>query len=151
MILSTSRKTCCQAKSSIFSGSWSKTQKWKIVNSDQNRIYPSLTLQTAKLFPFKRVLKNAKWWSKSNLPLSHVLPDCKLFPFKRVFLKCLSKLKKRTFMSIPFRFCKIGLRNTLLFLAEKLSFVSSSTWGDWLGSQPAALPATAAKHHASKD
>ena len=53
MILSTIRETCwcCQAKSSIFScrqakssifsWSWSKTQ-----NSDQNRIYPSPTLQT---------------------------------------------------------------------------------------------------------
>ena len=38
-----------------FSGSRSKTQ-----NSDQNGIYPSLslTLQSAKFFPFKRVLKN---------------------------------------------------------------------------------------------
>ena len=45
------------SKSSIFSGSRSKTQ-----NGDQNRIYPgSLTLQTAKWFPLKRVLKN-QWW-----------------------------------------------------------------------------------------
>ena len=52
IILSTSRKRCHQAKSAIFSGRRSKTQ-----NGDQNRIYPSLTLQTAKLFPLKRVLK----------------------------------------------------------------------------------------------
>ena len=38
-------------------GSWSKTQ-----NSDQNRIYPSLTLLTAKFFPLKRVLKNSSPW-----------------------------------------------------------------------------------------
>ena len=53
MILSTSRKKCHQAKSSIFLRSRSKKQ-----NGDQNRIYPSLTFQTAKLFPLKRVLKN---------------------------------------------------------------------------------------------
>ena len=52
IILLTSRKRCRQAKSSIFLGRWSKTQ-----NGDQNRIYPSLTLQTAKCFPSKRVLK----------------------------------------------------------------------------------------------
>ena len=40
-------------KKSISSGSWSKTQ-----NNGQNRIYPSLTLLTAKFFPLKRVLKN---------------------------------------------------------------------------------------------
>ena len=54
MILSTSRKRCRQAKSSIFSGRWLKTQ-----NGDQNRIYPS-HFQTAKLFHFKRVLKNVR-------------------------------------------------------------------------------------------
>ena len=40
-------------KRSIFSVSWSKTQ-----NDDQNRIYHSLTLQTAIIFLLKRVLKN---------------------------------------------------------------------------------------------
>ena len=30
----------------------------KTQNGDQNRIYPSLTLQTARFFPLKRVLKN---------------------------------------------------------------------------------------------
>ena len=46
------------SKNSISSGSWSKTQ-----NSGQNRIYPSLTLLTAKLFPLKRVL-NKKGFKK---------------------------------------------------------------------------------------
>ena len=41
------------SKNSIASGSLSETQ-----NSGQNRIYPSLTLLTGKLFPLKRVLKN---------------------------------------------------------------------------------------------
>ena len=54
MILSTSRKGCHYAKSSSSSGSWSKTQ-----NGGQNRIYPSLTLQTAKFVPLKSVLKNS--------------------------------------------------------------------------------------------
>ena len=53
MILSTSQIRCHQAKDSISSGSWSKMQ-----NGGQNRIYPSLTLLTAKFFPLKRVLKN---------------------------------------------------------------------------------------------
>ena len=44
LILSTCRKRCRQAKSSIFSGRWSKTQ-----NSDQNRIYPSPWLQYSTL------------------------------------------------------------------------------------------------------
>ena len=34
---------------------WSKTQ-----NGDQNQIYPSLTLQTAKCFPLKRVKKTSR-------------------------------------------------------------------------------------------
>ena len=40
------------SENSIFSGSWSKTQ-----NSGQNRIYPSLTLLTAKFFPLKKGFK----------------------------------------------------------------------------------------------
>ena len=48
MILPTSRIRCYQAKNSIFLGSRSKTQ-----NSGQNRIYPSLTLLTAKFFPLR--------------------------------------------------------------------------------------------------
>ena len=44
MILSTSRKRCYQAESYSVSASWSKPQ-----NGDQNRIYPSLTLKTAKI------------------------------------------------------------------------------------------------------
>ena len=59
MILSTSRIKCHQAKNSISSGSWSNTQ-----NDGQNRIYPSLTLLTAKCFPLKRVLK--KSYQKSD-------------------------------------------------------------------------------------
>ena len=46
-------KKCCQAKSSNFSGRWSKTQ-----NGDQNRIYPSLTLRMQNFSLLKRVLKN---------------------------------------------------------------------------------------------
>ena len=35
---------------------------------------------------FRKLVKNAKWWSKSNLPLSHS-PDRKIFPFKKSFKK----------------------------------------------------------------
>ena len=42
-----------RGKSFSFSGSRSKTQ-----NCDQNRIYPSVTLQNVKFFPLKRVFKN---------------------------------------------------------------------------------------------
>ena len=39
-----------------------------------------------KCYLFGKLVKNAKWWSKSNLPLSHS-PDRKIFPFKRGFKK----------------------------------------------------------------
>ena len=48
----TAEKDASFAKSSVLSGSWTKTQ-----NGDQNRIYTFLTLQTAKFFPLKRVFK----------------------------------------------------------------------------------------------
>ena len=113
MILSTSRSRCHQAKSSIFSGSWSKTQ-----NSDQNRVYPSLTLLTAKLFPLKRVLnlkrvlKNdyrldsdlacwaCRWISSRVKRANHELSlNCLSIQYKccsirhthRVYCKCLSR------------------------------------------------------------
>ena len=35
---------------------------------------------------FRKLVKNAKWWSKSNLPLSHS-PNRKTFPFKKGFKK----------------------------------------------------------------
>ena len=38
-----------------------------------------------KFHLFRKLVKNAKWWSKSNLPLSHS-PDRKMFPFKKGFL-----------------------------------------------------------------
>ena len=55
MILSTSLKQCHQAKSSIFLGNWSKTP-----NSDQNWIYTSLTLQTARFVPLKSFFLNSR-------------------------------------------------------------------------------------------
>ena len=39
-----------------------------------------------KFYLFRKIVKNAKWWSKSNLPLSHS-PDRKIFPFKKGFKK----------------------------------------------------------------
>ena len=41
-----------------------------------------------KIYLFKKLVKNAKWWSKSNLPLSHS-PDRNIFPFKKDFFKCI--------------------------------------------------------------
>ena len=40
-----------------------------------------------KFHLFRKLVKNAKKWSKSNLPLSHS-PDRKMFPFKKGFKKC---------------------------------------------------------------
>ena len=37
-----------------------------------------------KFYLLRKLVRNAKWCSKSNLPLSHS-PDCKLFPFKKGF------------------------------------------------------------------
>ena len=34
----------------------------------------------------RKLVKNAKWWSKSNLSLSHS-PDRKIVPFKKAFFK----------------------------------------------------------------
>ena len=39
-----------------------------------------------KFYLFRKLVKNAKQWSKSNLPLSHS-PDRKMFPFKKGFKK----------------------------------------------------------------
>ena len=36
-----------------------------------------------KFYLFRKMVKNAKWWSKSNLPLSYS-KTTKCFPFKRV-------------------------------------------------------------------
>ena len=37
---------------------------------------------------FRKLVKNANWWSKSNLPLSQLtLQTAKFFPFKRVLKK----------------------------------------------------------------
>ena len=35
---------------------------------------------------FRKLVENAKWWSKSNLHLSHS-PDRKIVPFKKGFKK----------------------------------------------------------------
>ena len=45
---------------------------------------PNQMLPSQKFYPFRKLVKNTKWWSKSNLPLSHS-PDRKMFPFKKVF------------------------------------------------------------------
>ena len=37
-----------------------------------------------KCYLFGKLVKNAKWWSKSNLPLSLTLLTAKFFPLKRV-------------------------------------------------------------------
>ena len=68
MILLTSRKRCRQAKRSIFSGRWSKTQ-----NSNQDRIYPSLTLQTAKFVSLKRVLNKYKFVAPSEARVTAIM------------------------------------------------------------------------------
>ena len=47
---------------------------------------PNQMPPSKKLYLFRKLVKNAKWWSKSNLPLSHS-PDRKIFPFKKGFKK----------------------------------------------------------------
>ena len=65
MILLTGRKRCHQAKSSIFSERWSKTQ-----NGDQNRIYPSLTirLQNVSLLKGFKKVKESEACTKNKMP-----------------------------------------------------------------------------------
>ena len=40
---------------------------------------------------FRKLVKDAKWWSKSTLPLFHS-PDHKMFPFKKGFKKSIGFL-----------------------------------------------------------
>ena len=47
---------------------------------------PNQMSPSKKFYLFRKLVKNAKWWSKSNLPLSHS-PDRKIFPFKKGFKK----------------------------------------------------------------
>ena len=60
-------------------------------------------LLSEKFCLFRKLVENAKSWSKSNLPLSHS-PDRKMFSFKK-------GLKKLSNKDLPFRFCKTGLKN----------------------------------------
>ena len=54
-----------------------------------------------KFYIFRKLVKNAKYWSKSNLPLSHS-PDRKIFPFKKGFKKpCFFNIYIYTY-KIPF-------------------------------------------------
>ena len=51
---------------------------------------PNQMTPSKKFYLFRKLVKNAKWWSKSNLPLSHS-PDRKIFPFKKGFKKKVQK------------------------------------------------------------
>ena len=72
-----------------------KQNKWSFFLPKINRVFLSPILQIlfwkwssrrARKDATKQKVKNAKWWSKSNLPLSYSL-DCKMFPFKKGFKK----------------------------------------------------------------
>ena len=53
---------------------------------------PNQMTPSKKFYLFRKLVKNAKWWSKSNLPLSHS-PDRKIFPFKKGFKKHVLRVK----------------------------------------------------------
>ena len=56
-----------------------------------------------KLYLFKKMVRNANWWSTSNLPLSQT---AKLFPFKKGFLiYILIKIKRLTLGAGPKAVC----------------------------------------------
>ena len=46
---------------------------------------PNQMPSSKKIYLFRKLVKNAKWWSKSNLPLSH--STAKFFPLKKGFKK----------------------------------------------------------------
>ena len=46
---------------------------------------PNQMPSSKKFYLFRKLVKNAKWWSKSNLPLSH--STAKFFPLKKGFKK----------------------------------------------------------------
>ena len=49
---------------------------------------PNQMPPSKKFYLLSKLVKNAKWWSKSSLPLSH--STAKFFPLKKGFKKCLS-------------------------------------------------------------
>ena len=66
-----------------------------------------------KLYLFGKLAKNAKWWSKSNLPLSHS-SDRKIFPFKKGF--------KKTFLIPQWPRPFPSLKNILFFQEGRRDF-----------------------------
>ena len=62
-----------------------------------------------KFYLFRKLVKNAKWWSKSNLPPSHS-PDRKIFPIKKRFKKllCLEEQTQPLNNLLKFLLCLIS-------------------------------------------
>ena len=57
---------------------------------------PNQMPPSKKFYLLSKLVKNAKWWSKSSLPLSH--STAKFFPLKKGFKKLLRpRLHKRTY------------------------------------------------------
>ena len=54
---------------------------------------PNQMPPSKKFYLLSKLVKNAKWWSKSSLPLSH--STAKFFPLKKGFKKCLGVLLPR--------------------------------------------------------
>ena len=59
---------------------------WKVCFENDPLYEPNQMPPSKKFYLFRKTVKNAKWWSKSNLPLSHC-PDRKIFPLKKDFKK----------------------------------------------------------------
>ena len=93
-----SRKRCRQAKSSFFSGRWSKTQ-----NGDQNRIYPSLTSSDCKMGAkcLKGFLKMT--YSKHRLWTLH-----RNNKDSRYSLQCCTALSTHTLPQGALPWCNVG-------------------------------------------
>ena len=59
---------------------------------------PNQMPSSKKFYLFRKLVKNAKWWSKSNLPLSH--STAKFFPLKKGFKKFCGQESERGVNSI---------------------------------------------------
>ena len=55
---------------------------------------PNQMPSSKKFYLLSKLIKNAKWWSKSNLPLSH--STAKFFPLKKGFKKLQQQQQQQT-------------------------------------------------------
>ena len=78
---------------------WSVLDKFFFENDPLDE--PNQMPSSKKIYLLSKLVKNAKWWSKSNLPLSH--STAKFFPLKKGLKKMLfqEKISRCTAWKLP--------------------------------------------------